>query len=87
MAHLGEPPNPLGTATTPAMQAGLYWGAVGGVRELVARLGAPYDPRPRLFLSGGAAPSVAGLLADNAEYVPHLTLSGIALTALQQAPS
>jgi len=83
MSRLGEPPAPLGTATVAAMQAGLYWGAVGGVRELVARLGAKFDPRPRLFLSGGAAPSVAGLLAENAQYIPHLTLAGIALTATQ----
>jgi len=83
MWKLGEPPPPLGTATAEAMKAGLYWGAVGGVRELVARLSAGLDSRPRLFLTGGAAPSVARLLADNAEYVPHLTLSGIALAAAQ----
>ena len=83
MWKLGEPPAPLGTATIPAMQAGLYWGAVGGVRELVERLGAHLGSRPRLFLSGGAAPSVARLLAEHAEYVPHLTLAGIALTAAQ----
>jgi type III pantothenate kinase len=83
MPKLGEPPPPLGTGTSEAMQAGLFWGALGGVRELVERLSAGLSPRPQLFLSGGAAPSVARLLSDNAQYVPHLTLAGIALTAAQ----
>jgi type III pantothenate kinase len=65
------------------MKAGLYWGAVGGVRELVDRLAEGLPTRPRLFLSGGAAPSVARLLSEDALYVPHLTLAGIALTAAQ----
>ncbi|HEY4313035.1 MAG TPA: type III pantothenate kinase [Pirellulales bacterium] len=83
MWKLGEAPAPLGTATIAAMQAGLFWGAVGGVRELVEQLGAQLKVRPRLFLSGGAAPSVAKLLAHDAEYVSHLTLAGIAITAAQ----
>ncbi|HEY1599775.1 MAG TPA: type III pantothenate kinase [Pirellulales bacterium] len=83
MWKLGEPPSPLGTATAEAMKAGLYWGAVGGVRELVDRLAEGLPTRPRLFLSGGAAPSVARLLSEDALYVPHLTLAGIALTAAQ----
>ena len=81
MWKLDEPPAPLGTDTIPAMQAGLYWGAVGGVRELIERLGRSIWLAAAIFLSGGAAPSVARLLAENAQYVPHLTLAGIALTA------
>jgi len=83
MSKLDEPPPALGTATAEAMQAGLYWGAVGGVRELITRLSAELPRRPRVFLTGGAAPSVARLLAHDAEYVAHLTLAGIAITAAQ----
>ena len=81
MAGLAEAPPALGTSTVEALRSGLYWGAVGGIRELVGRLN-ELEPVPaRLFLSGGAAPAVAELLSDTALYVPHLTLGGIALAA------
>ncbi len=38
MSELGVPPAALGTATIPALRSGLYWGAVGAMRELIARL-------------------------------------------------
>ena len=84
MWKLAEPPAPLGTATDGAMRSGLFWGAVGGVRELIARLSDGLTTPPRVFLTGGAAPSVARLLPNAAVYVPHLTLAGIALTAAHQ---
>jgi pantothenate kinase type III len=43
------------------------------------------DPLPQVFLTGGAAASVAPLLAADAQYVPDLTLGGIALTAARMA--
>ncbi len=82
MRVLREPPPALGKSTTDALQSGLYWGAVGGVRELIARLTADAGAEVQVFLTGGAAPAVAGLLTADALYVPHLVLSGIALTAL-----
>lgn len=81
MQALAEPPPPLGTATIEALRSGLYWGAVGGVRELISRLGQLAKAVPQVFLTGGAAPAVASLLSHDAIYVPHLTLAGIALTA------
>ena len=86
MRVLREPPPALGRSTTDAMQSGLYWGAVGGVRELITRLAADAatsgSQAPQVFLTGGAAPAVANLLTSDAHYVPHLVLGGIALTAL-----
>ncbi len=38
MAELTAPPPPLGTATVPAMESGLFWGAVGSIRQLIERL-------------------------------------------------
>ena len=38
MAELAEPPPALGTATVAAMRSGLFWGAVGAVRQLVEQL-------------------------------------------------
>ncbi len=83
MSHLDEPPPALGTATVEAMRAGLFWGAVGAVRELIAQLSVGLNRPPRILLSGGAAPSVAKLLSQDAQFVPHLTLAGIALAAAQ----
>jgi type III pantothenate kinase len=84
MSELGTAPPPLGTATILAMRSGLFWGAVGAMRELADRLSAGL-PAPQVFLTGGAAPAVASLLAGpdgrSADYVPHLTLAGIALAS------
>lgn len=83
MAALAEPPPALGTSTDSALRSGLYWGAVGGCRELIARLTHDVGQPPQVFLTGGAAPTVAGLLTDDAVYVPHLVLGGIAIAAAQ----
>jgi type III pantothenate kinase len=84
MTELAEPPEPLGKSTVSALRSGLFWGAVGAMRELTTRLSADLS-RPHVFLTGGAAPSVAEFLVDvanePARYVPHLTLAGIALSA------
>lgn len=81
MSELESPPPALGTATVPAMQSGLFWGAVGGIRQLVEQLSAEVTGQPEIFLTGGAGPAVANLLGQTARHVPHLTLAGIALAA------
>lgn len=82
MTDLTTPPPPLGTATEAAMESGLFWGAVGGVRQLIEQLergeGATGS---EVFLTGGAGAGVAELLGPDARYVPNLTLAGIALAA------
>ena len=81
MAELAEPPPALGTATVAAMRSGLFWGAVGAVRQLVEQLTGNRDAE--VFLTGGAGPVVAQLMGTAARYVPHLTLAGIALADVQ----
>jgi type III pantothenate kinase len=81
MGELTDPPEPLGTSTLPALQSGLFWGAVGAIRELIGRLSAGQPTPADVFLSGGAGPAVAQLLGPATQHVPHLTLAGIALTA------
>ena len=81
MAELSTPPPALGTVTVEAMRSGLFWGAVGAIRQLIEQLAADADPQ--IFLTGGAGPAVAELLGHSARHVPHLTLAGIALTAKQ----
>ena len=81
MSELATPPPALGKATEPAMRSGLFWGAVGAIRQLIERLGDEVPGEPEVFLSGGAGPAVAELLGDAVRHVPHLTLTGIALAA------
>ncbi len=76
-SELEEAPPAVGRSTVPAMRSGLFWGAVGAMKELIARLGEQRSG-VEVFLTGGAAPGVADLLGEHAVYVPHLTLGGIA---------
>jgi type III pantothenate kinase len=84
MTELHSPPDALGKDTTSALQSGLYWGAVGAMKELTSRLSEQLGS-PQLFLTGGAAPSVSQYLVDStgkpALFEPHLTLAGIAIAA------
>jgi type III pantothenate kinase len=82
LQELSGPPPALGTSTMEAIHSGLYWGAVGAMRELTNRLAetlGPNSPAPEVFLTGGAAQTVAAVLDPQARYVEHLVLSGIAL--------
>ena len=74
----------VGTSTESAMRSGLFWGAVGAIRELVGQMTAAetdrgYAAEPDVFLTGGAGLLVAELLGPSARHVPQLTLSGVAL--------
>jgi type III pantothenate kinase len=81
LEFLDQPPVPLGTSTIAAIESGIYWGAIGAIRELVLQLSAPFQIRPDLFITGGASRQVADLLKTHGSvrYVPNLVLSGIAL--------
>jgi type III pantothenate kinase len=78
-----EPPSPLGKATVPAIESGLFWGAVGAVRELVGHLSRGLKTPPDIFVSGGNAPLIVEQLRlggpSPVTLVPHLVLGGIAL--------
>ena len=81
-SELTTPPPALGKSTLPAMRSGLFWGAVGTIRELVAQISRGLDCPCDVFLTGGAGPAVAELLGREVRHVPHLTLAGIALSVL-----
>lgn len=83
ISTLAEPPRALGTDTVAAMQSGIYWGAVGGIRHLIDLMSPGASSKPQVYMTGGAAASVADLIAPDALYLPHLTLAGIALAAVQ----
>lgn len=81
MVSLAEPPDGLGVDTTAAMQSGIFWGAVGGIRRLIEELSTKVSGEPAVYLTGGAAPGVAKLIAPGTTYHPHLTLAAIGLIA------
>ena len=88
MVDLADPPDVLGKTTSGCLRAGLFWGAIGAVRECAARLTRPGE-RPELFVTGGAGAAAARLLVDAtgqpAQLVPHLVLAGIALMGRNRA--
>lgn len=84
LTQLEGAPDAVGKDTTEALHAGLFWGAVGAVREIIARQADRLTTPPQVFLTGGAAPSVARLLGGpdrTVRYLPDLVLQGIAVAA------
>jgi type III pantothenate kinase len=83
VAHWQAPPLVLGKSTVPAMESGIFWGAVGAVRELVQKLSFGHEPLPVVFVTGGNSRLVAEVLAKEAslelQHLPHLVLSGVAI--------
>ncbi len=75
-----SPSQAIGKNTEEAMRAGIFWGILGAIRELVRRQAEFLGQQTDVFLTGGHAAIFAEYLSD-AKHVPDLTLSGIALTA------
>ena len=78
---IGRPQEVIGRSTVPAMQSGIYWGYVGLIEGLVARIQAEYDGPLKVIATGGLAP----LLAEGTNVIgviaPQLTLDGLRLLA------
>ncbi len=70
---------PLGRNTRDALHSGLFWGQLGAIKELVARL-AGQHPDPFVLLTGGGAsllaPEMPGALLQ-----PQLALQGLAMVS------
>lgn len=79
------PPPIIGTSTEKAIRSGLFWGNVGAVREMVARLQTELPAPAQVFVTGGDAERLTQLACSEARSVPEMVLSGIVLTALKLA--
>lgn len=76
---LAAPVTAFGRNTQDAIRAGIVYGAVGALREVVERFATELRTWPQLILTGGNAPLIASL-ADFADaVVPDLCLMGVAL--------
>ena len=77
-----QPPPVVGKNTEGAIRSGLFWGAVGAVREVIERMSADLSEQPHVFVTGGDLRHLAPLVSPHSQFVPNMVLSGIAL-ALQ----
>jgi type III pantothenate kinase len=79
-----QPTPPVPATNTPrAIEAGIYWATVGGIRLLVQHLAEqiPAHRYPDVYLTGGDAPLLAAGLEPTVHLWPEMTLEGIRLAA------
>ena len=78
---IGRPQAMIGRNTVAAMQSGIYWGYVGLVEGLVARIATEHGTTLKCIATGGLAP----LLAEGTHVIQHiepdLTLDGLRMLA------
>ncbi len=82
------PASGLGKCTTEAIAAGITWGLVGALENLVKKYADLTDARPQLFITGGDAPLILDALNESlraVRHVSHLVLAGIAI-ACEERP-
>lgn len=77
--RFARPDQVLGLDTEACMQSGAYWGFVGLVRELLARLREEIGPIKTVIGTGGNCALIAEDVPELERIDPDLTLRGIAL--------
>jgi type III pantothenate kinase len=78
---IGRPQSVIGRSTVPAMQSGIYWGYVGMIEGLIARIRAEYGGPMKVIGTGGLAPLLAEGTMVIEQIDPDLTLEGLRLLA------
>ena len=78
---IGRPQAVIGRSTVPAMQSGIYWGYVGMIEGLIARIRAEYGGPMKVVGTGGLAPLLAEGTMMIEQIDPDLTLEGLRLLA------
>ena len=69
----------IGTSTVACMQSGIFWGYVGLIEGLVARIEAEFGEPMRVIATGGLAPLFDGATSAIERTDPTLTLWGLRL--------
>jgi type III pantothenate kinase len=87
---MAKPQSAIGAGTVQAMRSGIYYGTLGGTRELCVRLGEELrrlDARPaRLIATGGLSHWLPRAELGITAVVPDLTLTGLRLLWERNAP-
>ncbi|MGI4745198.1 MAG: type III pantothenate kinase [Janthinobacterium lividum] len=78
---IGRPQSVIGRGTVAAMRSGVFWGYIGLVEGLVARIKTEFGAPMKVIATGGLAP----LLAEGTDIIeridPELTLEGLRILA------
>ncbi len=75
--EIAKPARVIGTSTTSAMRSGVFWGYVGLIEGLIARVSAEMHATPLVIATGGLAPLFAGDIPAIRHLDPDLTLRGL----------
>ena len=78
---IGRPQAAIGRDTVSAMQSGIYWGYVGLIEGIVARIRAEHDAPLKVIATGGLAPLFAEGTTVIERIDPDITLEGLRLLA------
>ena len=78
---IGRPQSVIGRSTVPAMQSGIYWGYVGMIEGLIARIKAEFGRDLKVIATGGLAPLLAEGTAVIERIDPDITLDGLRMLA------
>ena len=73
-----RPERVIGKRTIPAMRSGIYWGYVGLIEGVVARIREEFGAEMKVIATGGLAPLFAGATKVIEHLDPDLTLRGLA---------
>jgi type III pantothenate kinase len=80
--ELKQTPPAWGRGTVDSLKAGIFWGIVGAVRELLARQEADLGRDPLVVWTGGDADLLAPpIFGDRARIEPNLILDALAEVA------
>ncbi|OYV38796.1 MAG: pantothenate kinase [Acidocella sp. 20-61-6] len=82
---IGRPQSVIGRSTVPAMRSGTYWGYIGLIEGLLARIEGEYGQSLKAIATGGLAPLFAEGTTKFTAIDPDLTLDGLRLLAGRNA--
>ncbi len=74
---IARPDRIIGRGTVEAMQSGVYWGYVGLIESLIARIKAEYGAPMTVVATGGVVSLFEGATASIDHFDPDLTIRGL----------
>jgi type III pantothenate kinase len=76
---LGRPRVVIGRNTAESLRSGIYYGAIGGIDEIVTRIQKELRERARVIATGGLCEFIARDSRTITDTDPYLTLEGLRL--------